>query len=223
MNSSIAISSNEKKERLFETWQLYLLITVITVIISFAFQKFIMTRDVYYALYGKQMEDYRIDEYFNMAKRIQLWGYLVTPLFIWLRIAFVAFLIQLPLMIKYIEIPFKEIFSITAFAFLILLSADVIRFFYLYFQQTNSITAASLTYMPLALTNLLNKNNYSDMAFGFLSKINLFEFTWGYIVYRGLYKTGKIEKIDAMLITMGVWAGILILTFALGLFLRIMK
>jgi len=110
MNNSIAISPNERKERLFETWQLYLLITVITILISFAFQKFIMTRDVYYTLYGKQMEDYRIDKYFNMTKRIQLWGYLATPLFIWLRIAFVAFLIQLPLMIKYIEmiLPLKS-------------------------------------------------------------------------------------------------------------------
>ena len=133
MNNSIAISPNERKERLIETWQLYLIITVVTIIISFAFQKFIMTRDVYYTLYGKQMEDYRIDEYFNMAKRIQLWGYLVTPLFIWLRIAFVAFLVQLPLMIKYIEIPFKQIFRIAAFALLILISVNVFRFFYLYF------------------------------------------------------------------------------------------
>lgn len=220
MNNSIAVSSDGEKERLFETWQLYLFITVVTIIISFAFQKFIMTRDVYYTLYGQQMEDYRIDEYFNMAKRIQFWGYLATPLIIWLRIAFVAFLIQMPLMIKYIEIPFKQIFRITAFAFLILLSVDIIRFFYLYFLHTGSITAASLTYMPLALTNLLNKENYSDIAFAFLSKINVFEFLWIYVVYRGLYKTGKIEKIDALLVSMGVWFGILILTFAISLFLK---
>lgn len=222
MNNSIAISPNERKERLIETWQLYLIITVVTIIISFAFQKFIMTRDVYYTLYGKQMEDYRIDEYFNMAKRIQLWGYLVTPLFIWLRIAFVAFLVQLPLMIKYIEIPFKQIFRIAAFALLILISVNVFRFFYLYFLHAGSITAESLTYTPFTITNILNKENYSDMAFAFLNKINMFEFLWVYVTYRGLHKTGKIEKIDALLVSTGVWAGILILTFASSLFLQTM-
>ncbi len=133
MNRAISNTSYYKTERLIETWQLYLLITVLSIIVSLAYQKIIMTQEVYYSIYGNQMEEYRIDDLIRFIEKFQIWGYIVTPLFIWLKLAFVAFLIQLPLMIKYIEIPFNEIFRITAFAFLALLSANVVRFFYLFF------------------------------------------------------------------------------------------
>lgn len=220
MNKAISVTDNYKNERLIETWQLYLLITGLTLIISLAFQKIIMTQEVYYSLYGSQMEEYRIDDLIRFIKKFQIWGYIATPLFIWLRLAFVAFLIQLPFMIKYIEIPFNEIFRITAFAFLVMICADIVRFFYLFFLLKESITADALMMTPLAITNLLNKNNYSEIAYLFLDKINLFEFIWCYIVYRGLYRTGKINKIDSLLVVMSIWFGILVLIIAIKLFLR---
>ncbi|MBZ0182877.1 MAG: hypothetical protein K8F60_10505 [Melioribacteraceae bacterium] len=220
MNETISVEPNYKNERLIETWQLYLLITVLSVIISLAYQKIIMTQEVYYSIYSSQMEEYRIDDLIRFIEKFQIWGYIATPLFIWLRLAFVAFLIQLPFMIKYIEIPFNEIFRITAFAFLVLLSADVVRFFYLFFLPKELITADALMMTPLAITNLLNKNNYSEITYLFLSKINVFEFFWTYIVYRELYRTGKINKIDSLLVVMSVWFGILVFIIALNLFLR---
>lgn len=220
MNEAISVTSNYKKVRFIETWQLYLLITVFSLIISFTFQKIIMTQGVYYSLYSNQMEEYRIDDLIRFIKKFEIWGYIATPLFIWLRLAFVAFLIQLPFMIKYIEIPFNEIFRITAFAFGALLTADVVRFFYLYFLPKEFITADALTMTPLSITNLLNKNNYSEVAYMFLSKINLFEFIWGYVIYRGLYHTAKISKTDSLLVVMSVWVGILVFIITLNLFLK---
>lgn len=220
MNDAVLLTSANKKERFIETWQLYLLITLLSLIISLAFQKFILTREVYYSLYGSQMEEYRIDDLIKFIEKFQNWGYLATPLFIWLRLAFVAFLIQLPFMIKYIEIPFNEIFRITGFAFLTTLSADVTKFFYLFFLPKESITTDTLIMTPLAITNFLNKKNYSDIAYIFLSKINVFEFIWGYVVYRGLCKTGKINKIDSLLVVLSVWVGILVLIVAFNIILK---
>jgi len=65
----------------------------------------------------------------------------------------------------------------------------------------------------------LDKNNYSDLVFSFLSKINLFELLWGVVIYIGLLKTKKLEKIDYALIVFGVWIGILVLTFAFNIFI----
>ena len=219
MNRAITITENEKSEKLFETWQLFLIITVFSLLISFAFQKVIMTREVFYNLYGSQMEEYRIDDFISMMQKFQILGYVATPLIIWLRIAFVSFLIQLPFMLKYIEIPFKDIFRIVTIAYFVLLSADIVRFFYLYFKPTEQITLDSLTFMPLALTNLLNKSNYSGAVFSFLSKINLFELAWGIVVYKGLTKLKKLENIDCALIVFGVWVAIEALTFGLTLFI----
>ncbi|MFA3782332.1 hypothetical protein ABRY23_04625 [Melioribacteraceae bacterium 4301-Me] len=220
MNDAVLLTSINKKERFIETWQLYILITLLTLLISIAFQKFILTREVYYNLYSSQIEEYRIDDLIKLIEKMQFWGYLATPLFIWLRLAFVSFLIQLPFLIRYIEIPFNEIFRITTFAFLALLAADAVRFFYLLFLPRDQYTAEVLTMIPLSITNLLNKNNYSDTAYLFLERINIFELIWGYIIYRGLYRTGKINKIDSLLVVMEVWAGIIVLTIAFNILLK---
>lgn len=220
MDDIITVADNYKDTRHIETWQLYLSISILSILISIAFQKLIMTQDVYYFIYGNQMEEYRIDNLIKFTEKFQVWGCIATPLLVWLRIAFVAFLIQLPFMLKYIEIPFNEVFRIAAFAFMVMLSADIVRFFYLYFLPQESITPESLTVTPLALTNLLNRTNYSEMVYSILSKINVFEFVWGYVVYRGLYKTGKINKVDSILVVMGVWIGILVLVVAINLLLN---
>lgn len=219
MSNTTAITAEESNKITVKTWQLFLIITVLSLLLSFAFQKSIMTREVFYNLYGSQMEEYRIDDYFSMMQKFQIWGYVATPLIIWLRIAFVAFLIQLPFMLKYIETPFKDIFRIVTIAYFVLLSADFVRFFYLYFKPTEQITLNSLTFAPLALTNLLNKSDYSDAVFSFLSKINLFELAWGIVVYKGLTKLKKLENIDCALIVFGVWVAIEALTFGLTLFI----
>ncbi len=220
MSSNAIAMSNSKQNKInVKTWQMFFIITVLSILISFVFQKLIMTREVYYALYGSQMEEYRIDDLVGMMQKFQLWGYVATPLIIWLRIAFVSFLIQLPFMLKYNEIPFKDIFRIVTIAYFVLLSADIVRFFFLYFQPSENISADLLTFMPLSITNFLNKSNYSDLSFSFLSKINLFELGWGFVVYLGLAKTKKMENIDYALIVLGVWIGIVALTLGLTLFL----
>jgi len=219
MNDTIAILENEKREKLFKTWQLFLLSTVISILVSFAFQKLIMTQEVYYSLYGSQLEEYRINDVINMTQKLQIWGILATPVLVWSRIAFVAFLIQLPFMLKFMEIPFKEIFRIVTIALFVLLFSDVTRLVYLYCQPIENITMDSLTFTPLAITNFLDKNNYSDIAFAFLSRINLFELFWVIVIYIGLIRTKKLEKIDYALIVFVVWVGIVMLTFGLALFL----
>jgi hypothetical protein len=220
MDDSISLTTKFDDARRIETWQLYLSISILSVIVAIALQKFIMTQEVYYSIYGSQMEEYRIDDFIKFTEKFQVWGYIATPLLVWLRIAFVAFLIQLPFMLKYIEIPFNEVFRIAAFAFMVMLSADIVRFFYLYFLPSESISTESLTITPLALSNLLNKTNYSDIAYTILSKINVFEFVWSYVVYRGLYRTDKINKLDSMPVVMCVWVGILVLVVAINLFLK---
>lgn len=211
MSDTISISRENKRERLIETWQLFLILALLSIIISILFQKFIMTRDVYYNLYSDQLEENRIDDIIDFTQKLQIWGYIAIPIITWLRLAFITFLLQLPLMIKFIEIPFRELFRIITFAFSIMFVGEMVRFLYLYFLPTESITLNSLTFIPLSITNFLDKSNYPDLVYSILSKINLFEFLWCYVIYAGLYKTNKLEKIDAVSIIFGVWVSLLLI------------
>ncbi len=222
MNEVNSIEITLPNQGFIKTWQLYLILSTLSIIILMAYQKFVMTQEVYYLIYGNQMEEYRIDDLIKFLEKLQVWSYFATPLFIWLRLAFVAFLIQLPFLLKGIELSFNEIFRITVFAFFVLLFADVFRFFYLFFLPKEMFTTDSLMITPLSITNFLNKSNYSTIAYEFLTKINVFEFFWSLVVCRGLYQTGKVKKIDSILVVISVWTGILIMQTMLNLSLSIL-
>ena len=219
MSGSIAISKIEENNDVINNWQLYVIITIISLVISYATQKFIMTQELYYYLFSGQMEEYRIDDFVNLVREYQIWGYLAIPLLVWLRITIVAFLIQLPFMLKFVEIPFKYFFRIIAIAYFVLLSADIIRFFVLYYQPFDQITINALNSIPFSLTAFIDKESYSQLIMASLNHINLFEFIWCIIVYYGLAKIVKIDKMDLVLIVFNVWAGILLLVFGITLIL----
>jgi hypothetical protein len=62
------------------------------------------------------MESYRIDDYYEMLKRFSIYSYLAIPLIIWIKITFIALILQTPVMLKNIEVSFKEMFKIAAVA-----------------------------------------------------------------------------------------------------------
>ena len=165
------------------------------------------------------METYRIDDYVNFVKKISFWGYLAQPLLLWLKIVIVSFLIQLPLMIKYMEIPFKSIFRVVTFANLAVAAGAVIKVAYLLFLPVDKISQVTLEFNPLAITNILEKTKFSNAAWGFLSSINVFEVLWSFIVYKGLSTIGKLEKDDSALLALGVWTFIAVFQFALTTYL----
>ena len=223
MGNAAAITIDKNAKTYIKTWQLFIIITAVSLLISFAFQKLIMTKDVFYNLYGSQMEEYRIDDFIKMIQKFQVWGYIAMPLIIWLRIAIVSFLIQLPFLIMFKEISFQRIFRIVTIAYFVFMSADIIRFFYLYLQPSDKITLDLLNFMPLALTNFLDKNGYSDLSFSFLSKINIFEFIWGVVIYFKLKETKILENIDYVLIVFGVWIATIALTYGTFWFIGVIS
>ena len=166
------------------------------------------------------MEISRIDDYFNMVSKIRAWGYLIVPAILWLRITVVALLIQLPLMIKFIEIPFKQLFRIVAWANVSMIVLSVTQIFYLLKIPASQFTQSTLSFMPLSLMNFLGNLHFTAAGQGIIKSINIFEFIWAFIIYKGLHGTGKLEKIDSAIVTLGVWAGMEVFQFALLTYLN---
>lgn len=215
MEKTVSFSVYGRLNIKFKTWHIFLSLTILYLLIYFTLQNLIMTRQVYYSLLGSRMETYRIDDYINFVKKISIWGYLSQPLLLWLKIAVVSFLIQLPLMIRYTDIPFKSIFRVITLANLAAAASATTKIFYLFVLPVESINQRTLDFTPLSVTNFLDKTKYSAASWGFLSSLNLFEVLWILIVYYGLVNICKLKKDDSMLLVLGVWTFIAVFQFAL--------
>ncbi len=220
MDNSIAMNRNVSSDYNLKNWHLFLFITCSYLIITLVTDKFIMTRDVYQILLSDKMESYRIDDYYEMLKRFSIYSYLAIPLITWLKITFIALLIQTPIMLKNIEVSFKEMFKIAAIAHIPFIVLGIARIVILFLTPKGNYTNELFSFTPGSITNLLRRENYSEAAYSFLSNINIYEALWILLIYLGIKRLKKIERLDALIITSGVWLGLTALQFGLILYLN---
>ena len=208
-----------EKSSSFKTFHLFLLLLLGISINIWITQNYIMTREVYYNLLSDQLEISRIDDYFTLTQKFSIWTYIFTPIVFLLRITFVSLLIQFPLVMKFIDIPLKQIFRIVTLAFIPLFFMSVIKTIWLLLLPTHQITQETLAFTPLAFTNFLNASNYAKTVYGLLSNLNIFEVVWCIIVAEGLSRTDKLKKLDAYVLVLVVWTLILVFLWAFLMYL----
>ena len=201
--------------------QIFLTLLAINVILSWIFQEVIMTREVYHSLLSGRLENYRIDKQIELINRFKIWGYLFLPVVLWLKFAIVSLLLQLPLMIKFIEIPFRKIFRVVMIAsvsFLIMNSAYII---YLSALPAAEITQGSLNMIPLSISSIINISSYPESAVKMLSSFNLFEMGWVLLIYCGfvVIAAEKLKKFDVLILVIGVWSFLLVFKYALLIYM----
>lgn len=203
-----------------KTAHIFLFIVTALLIDTWVTQNHIMTRQVYHNLLGEQLEAYRIDMFYGMIKKLSVWNYVVLPLVTFLRILFVALLIQLPLVLKFIDVPFSHLFRIATIAFLPLLTLLLIKTVWLLQYPRHSLDAEALSFVPLSLAGFMDASHYSRHVVGFLANFNLFEISWCVIIALLLPKAAKIKKSDAALLVLFIWTVIIVFRFVLVLYLQ---
>ena len=220
MDKALALPLSIHEPKRLKTWQLFAILAAINLLVMLILNKFILTREVYYTLLSSRMETSRIDDYFSMINKFRLWGYLAAPVILWFKITLVALLIQLPLMIKFIEIPFKQIFRIVAWANSAMIILSIVNIIHLWNIPASEYTKNTMSFIPLSLMGLFHNLHFSAAAKGFINSINVFELLWVFVIYKGLSRTGKLEKIDSAIIASGVWVGLEIFQYALLTYLN---
>ncbi|MBN2031386.1 hypothetical protein JW824_14225 [bacterium] len=204
-----------KKPVSFKTWHLFVILLLVAWLNTWIFQNHIMTREVYYNLYSEQLEIRRIDNLIKFFQIFSIWSYITAPLILWIQITFITLLIQFPLILKIIDIPFKQIFRIVTFAFIPLTVMMLVRSLWLLRFEPDQINEYTLTFIPLALTNLINVTSYPKAVLGLLGNINIFSLIYCVIIYNGLFSTGKLKKDDAALLVFAIMTLLLVFQWAL--------
>jgi len=204
----------------FPNGHIFIYLAIINFLIAFLASQFIFTKDFYYTIFSDQMELTRIDKYVDLVDRFSFWSLLLLPLFLFIRFTVVAFVLQIPLLFRYIEISFKYLFRWVMLASMVLTLGQVANFLNIYFTSPEHISATLFKIQPLSLATLINPEEYASNAIVILNQFNLFDMLWGAVLYLGLLKTGKIKKMDAFLLVLSVWTFLLVVQWAVLFFLE---
>ena len=201
-------------------WHLFLLLVACEALLTWFYQSRILTREVYHTLLQAQLDAQRIDALFDLLQRMSLWGFATIPLIIGLRIMLVASLLQLPLVLRFIDIPFRQLFRIVTFSSLIFILLEGVRLLRLSGIPAEQLTQADLNWMPLALTSLLQLEMATASVQGFFNHFNLFEVSWLVFLYFGLSRTGQLRKRDAGLVVLVMWTVVVLFQWGLTLYME---
>jgi hypothetical protein len=207
--------------RRFGTWQLFGLLVVASAVLAWAENEFVMTPEVYRNILGSQLGAERIDAQIDMLSRFRGWSYLTIPGMLWLRVAFIALLVQMFCLLGTIEIRFGRLFRIAAIAFISNLVGSANRLVWLVRQEPSAIDAASLGVMPGSIAAFFLETPPGASGFyTVLSQANVFELGWVGLMVLGLTGTRRVGTTGAVLVTGGVWALVTFLQFAIAMYMQ---
>jgi hypothetical protein len=208
------------EEEIFPNWQIFTYLAIINFLIAFLAREFIFTREYYYTIFSDQMELTRIDKYVDAVHRFSFWSLLIVPLFLFVRFATIAFILQLPLLIRYIEISFKYLFRWVMFASVAMTAGQIIHFINICITNREDLTKEIFNVQPLSLAMLVDPEKYASNAIMILNQFSFFDLIWGIVLYIGLLKTGKIKKMDAFILVVCVWIFLLVAQWSVIFFME---
>ena len=200
---------------LTNNWFIFALLVTITGFNGFIYKTNVMTRDVYFNLMSDRMETERIAEYFNVISVMSIWSYLLLPLFLLVRYTFLALLLQVPFVIRYIEVKFSSLLKIVMLASFCLVAGDILKTVRLLGMPSNQISPFELALVPLSLLSLLSEQSLTSDVTTVLSQFNLFEFGWISFTTIGLSRLSGIAKLDSAIIVTTIWMLILLFQWLL--------
>lgn len=197
-----------------KTWQLFLFIVFVEMAIYYVTNNYVMTREFYEKMLSDRLTIDMINTQFELVKKFNNFGYLFIPLTTLIKITFFTLLIQFPLLLKFIEIPFNKLFRICTFALLPFILLQIITTWRSATIPISELSQQTLSVIPLSINSFLDPMDYSNYVYHFLGFFHIFWVLWGVILFIGLTKTKKIEKIDGLLYTTLVF--LLLAIFNLG-------
>jgi hypothetical protein len=156
---------------------------------------------------SEKLDAVRIDDYYELITRLSIWNYMLLPLFLLTRFCFVALLVQLPFVLKCIDIPFNRILRLVMIAAFPLILGSSLKTLWLSQLADANITSETLAFVPFSVMQLtVKQQNWQAPESAILGQFNLFELTWIGIMTFGLARFSRIGRIDAMLFVTAIWS-----------------
>ncbi len=203
-----------------ETWQLFALVAAANLLASWFYNEDVLTRDLYQRLLGERLDASRIDDYFDLTRRLRLWGYALGPLVFLARTAFMALAVQLALLLLFVDVRLGLVFRAALWASLLPLVGWMVQGAWLTSLPPAELSRASLHFVPGSAASLLmDLSSYESPLYGLLSLVNGFELGWCVVVVMALVDRKQVSGPAAVGAVGGAWTIVSFLKWGLVAFL----
>lgn len=172
-------------------WKTYIILSVLSILITYAINSIFLTTDLYYQLFGERLAFERIDDMLNIHKRWQGVSYIILPFFVLLRAFYTSIFLYTGIFFTELKIEFCKIIKVALLSDFIYILAGLVKLIILiFFKQVNTLD--DLQFQPFSIMELLNKNTVDPLFVYPLSLINIFEL--GYFLILAWLLVGVINE-----------------------------
>lgn len=153
---------------------------------TYILSEVLVNKELYYQTYGEQVAFEQIDTYVESSQKWSWIGYILLPISLFIKICFVAFCLNIGMLLSNIKIGFKKLFQIVLIAQSIFAIASFVKAIWLlFFVDVNVLQDIQLFY-PLSLLTLFDKTQVEGWYIYPLQTLNLFELTYWLLLAKGL-------------------------------------
>lgn len=181
-----------------KTWQIFLVVAAVQILVTWILNEQVMTREVYQNLLADQVGAARADDVFDFTRRLNLWGYVLAPVVLGLRLGVVALFVQLVLLLGMAEVRYRHVFRAALLAFTAVLYGDAIRIGLLWLEDPAQITQQVLSLTPLALSNFMDPQAHRASTYALANMVSAFDVAWWLIFAETLRHPARISRVAAL-------------------------
>ena len=190
---------------IFPNWQMFVYLAIVNFLVAFMAYEYIFTEDFYRAVYEDQMELARINKYVDVIDRFSFWSMLAIPFILLIKYTLITTILQIPLLLKFIEIRFKYLFRWVMLASLPLTAGQAIQFLIIYLRPLNAVSSGDFKLNLFSISVFFRFLDLSDYTIYLMNQFNIFEIIWMIIIYYGLISSRNISKADSIFVTILIW------------------
>jgi len=173
-----------------KTSHYYFLVVFFSFILTITIKYLLNLDELTYSSLSEKLTKEQIENYLELQDKWIWIGYLILPIIILLRSAFVSLCLNLGYLFYDItnEIKFKQFFRIAVIGEFVLLTAGCFKLIYFYFIKTDFSLEQLQQFQPLSYTNFLDISKLKPWLVYPLQTINLFEIGYFFVLVYGLHK-----------------------------------
>jgi hypothetical protein len=169
----------------FKWGYLFLVYVVLYAAISFFMNGFVFTDSFYYSVLGEQLSADRIEGIVKVNHSYLWIGYLLSPLFLLLKLAVIAGALFSGIFMFDTDVSYKKIFRVVMIAELVGILAAICKLAYFLMWPPQSLNDVTRFY-PLSITQLIRASSVPVYFVYPLQQLNLFEVAYWLLIADGI-------------------------------------
>ena len=166
----------------YKGWHLFLGLSVVSCLITYFINNYIITNEVYYTSFVDTLSQDRIEKIIDINERWAWVAYFFIPIFLLIKFSLVSMVLNIGSLLFDLKLPFKRAFLIAMWAESIFILRAFIKLSFLWFNRCSLSFEYFHFFTPLSLINFFKVGDVDRWCIYPLQTVNLFELSYWFVL-----------------------------------------